>query len=102
MTTSIGLAQKNRFSRAQELGISLIQTEACPRGRVLTLSLPHVLDQIGLNGVYCEGGLGLRNPFWKEGLADYLFRYQSPREFLGPRSVSSPIPKKLRLRDPMN
>ena len=45
--------------------------------------------------------LGLRNPFWKKDLPIIYFRYQSPREFLGPRSVSSPIPKKLRLRDPI-
>ena len=101
LTTSIGLAEKARVSRAQELGISIIQTEACSRGRILTLSLPQVLDQIGLNGVYCEGGARFAESLLEEGLADYLFRYQSPLEFLGPRSVSSPIPKKLRLRDPI-
>ena len=55
----------------------------------------------GLNGVYCEGGPRFAESLLEEGLADYLFRYQSPREFLGPRSVSSPIWKKLRLRDPI-
>ena len=35
----------------------------------------------------------------EEGLADYLFRYRSPKEFLGPRALASPIAKSIRLRD---
>ena len=101
ITTSHGLAQKDRVARARGLGISLIQAEACPRGRVLTLSFPEVLTQLGLNGVYCEGGAEIAQSLYEEGLADYLFRYRSPREFLGPHALASPIPKKLRLRDPL-
>ena len=64
---SVGLAQKARVSRAQELGISLIQTKHARVGGI-NLSLPQVLDQIGLNGVYCEGGASSQNPFWKKDL----------------------------------
>jgi len=54
-----------------------------------------------LNSVYCEGGAEMAQSLYEEGLADYLFRYRSPREFLGPHALASPVPKKLRLRDPL-
>jgi diaminohydroxyphosphoribosylaminopyrimidine deaminase/5-amino-6-(5-phosphoribosylamino)uracil reductase len=101
ITTGHGLAQKDRVARARELGVSLVQAEACPRGRVPTLCFPEVLTQLGLNSVYCEGGAQMAESLYEEGLADYLFRYRSPREFLGPHTLASPLPKKLRLRDPL-
>ncbi len=101
LTTSQGLAQKDRVARARQLGLSLIEVEACPRGRVSTLALPQLLDQLGLNALYVEGGAEVAQSLLDDGLADYLFRYQSPREFLGPSAVTSPLPKKLRLRDPI-
>lgn len=101
ITTSHGLAQKDRVARAKELGISLVQAEACPRGKISTLCFPEVLTQLGLNSVYCEGGAEMAQSLYEEGLADYLFRYRSPREFLGPHALASPVPKKLRLRDPL-
>ena len=99
LTTPIGLKQNARFSRAKQLGISLVETEACPRGRVPALCFPSVLSELGLNGVYCEGGAKLAESMLEEGLADYLFRYRSPKEFLGPRALASPIAKSIRLRD---
>ncbi|MDG1138616.1 MAG: bifunctional diaminohydroxyphosphoribosylaminopyrimidine deaminase/5-amino-6-(5-phosphoribosylamino)uracil reductase RibD [Opitutales bacterium] len=101
ITTDHGLAQKDRVARARELGITILQAESCPRGRVSPLCFPEVLTHLGVNSVYCEGGARMAESLYEEGLADYLFRYRSPREFLGPHALPSPIPKKLRLRDPL-
>ena len=64
LTTSRGLAQKERVARAQKLGLSLLETEVCSKGRVSTLALPQVLDQLSLNALYVEGEPRSPNPCW--------------------------------------
>ena len=73
-----------------------------PEGRVLTLSLPQVLDQIGLNGVYCEGGARFAESLLEEGLADYLFAINLPGNFLVHGPFLPPFPKSFAFVIPSN
>ena len=101
ITTSVGLNNKDAVKRADELGISLIKAEDDDHGRIDLSDLRRILKDLDLNALYCEGGAKIANSLLDHNLANYLFRYQSPKLFSSPDALPGPALDDLNLREPI-
>ena len=90
ITTSTGLNNKDSVSRANDLGIHLIQAKKDGDGRIDLSDLREFLKEHDLNALYCEGGAKIAQSLLNHNLIDYLFRYQSPKLFEGPNALAGP------------
>ena len=90
ITTSTGLNNKDLVSRANDLGIHLIQAKKDGDGRIDLSDLREFLKEHDLNALYCEGGAKIAESLLNHNLVDYLFRYQSTKLFEGPNALAGP------------
>ena len=101
MTTAQGIRNKTTVKKADDLGIALIEVEQGNDGSIRLAELSRVLKELNLNAVYCEGGASVAQSLLRENLVDYIFRYQSPKLFLGPDALPGPDLNILNLWEPI-
>ena len=101
LTTEKGMKNLASVARAKKIGINLIVMKSDGDELVSLSGLRKVLQDLGLNSLYCEGGAKLGKALLAAGEINYLFRYRSPHEFNGPDALPSPLVKNLALRDPI-
>ena len=73
---------------AKELGLNLVPVAPDKQGMISPTSLAHVISELGLSAVYCEGGPTLARSLMQSGQINYLFHYQSPKVFNGMDAVA--------------
>ena len=101
LVTEAGLARSEPVSRAESLGLRLLPVEAEASGRIRPQALRFALTELGLNGVYCEGGPALAASLLEAREIDYFFHYRSPQTFAGPGALPGPGVDRRSLRQPI-
>jgi diaminohydroxyphosphoribosylaminopyrimidine deaminase/5-amino-6-(5-phosphoribosylamino)uracil reductase len=99
LTTATGMNNLKAVKKAQEYGISLIEMGQQENGQIKLNEIPDFLRKLNLNALYCEGGSRVAKSLLKEGLVDYLFRYQSPKIFSEPNALPGPDLEAFPLRE---
>ena len=59
------------------------------------------VTELGLHGVYCEGGPAVARALLAANEVDYLFHYRSSREFNSPEAMIGPDLQSLVVREPL-
>jgi diaminohydroxyphosphoribosylaminopyrimidine deaminase/5-amino-6-(5-phosphoribosylamino)uracil reductase len=101
LTTASGMNNLKAVKKAHESGINLIELGQQENGQIQLNEIPDFLKKLNLNALYFEGGSRVANSLLKEGLVDYLFRYQSPKIFSGPNALPGPDLDSFPLREPI-
>ena len=101
LTTALGMKNEVAVKKADKLGVTLIEVGHDDTGRIELAELSGVLKELNLNAVYCEGGASMAQSLLGGDLVDYLFRYQSPKLFSGPKALPAPDLDALTIREPI-
>ena len=98
LTTPRGLEDGKSLSRADELGIRVVEAESGPDGRVSPLAIRKVLEEFHMVGTYCEGGPALARSLLYAKEVDYMFFYRSSKTFHSPEAMYGPDLQSLEIK----
>jgi diaminohydroxyphosphoribosylaminopyrimidine deaminase/5-amino-6-(5-phosphoribosylamino)uracil reductase len=101
ITTSRGLENKEAVGKAHSLGIRIMKCGGEEDGRVSPRDFRKTVLELGLHGVYCEGGPAVARALLAANEVDYLFHYRSSREFNSPEAMIGPDLQSLVVREPL-
>jgi diaminohydroxyphosphoribosylaminopyrimidine deaminase / 5-amino-6-(5-phosphoribosylamino)uracil reductase len=101
LTTAVGMEDSSRVVRAKERGIRLLEVEESSSGGIDPTSLRTILQELGLDALYCEGGPSFARALLESAQIDYLFRYCSPQFFDEAQAVSGPGLDRYPVREPI-
>ena len=99
ITTARGLENKEAVQAAQNLGVRVMKCAEGEDGRVSPQGFRKTVIELGLIGVYCEGGPAVARALLGANEIDYLFHYLSPREFNSPEAMNGPDLQSLVVRE---
>jgi len=101
ITTSRGLANMEAVEKARNLGIRIMECAEEEDGRVSPRDFRKTVTELGLHGVYCEGGPAVARSLLAANEVDYLFHYRSSKEFSFPEALIGPDLQSLSVREPL-